>query len=107
MQDPGLRGLWYRIPSHLPQNPPSQGETAQAHLTTTRVPKGSGWITVTTPPLGRVPAYCSLFRDIITELVSKDNGPFLQGKGDGHQEPNMMTICSLQETFIKLELPSA
>lgn len=53
------------------------------------------------------PVYCSLFHDIIIELVSKDSKAIFTRERRHPPKAKMMTICSLQETLIKLDLLSA
>lgn len=61
-----------------------------------------------TPLLGHVPIfYCSLFYIIIIELISKENKLLFTRERRQPQKAKIMTVCSLQETRIKLDLPLA
>lgn len=60
-----------------------------------------------TPLLGHVPRfYFSLFCIIIIGLISKENKSIFTRERRHPQKAKIMTVCSLQETLIKLDLPS-
>lgn len=113
-QDPGPRGLWcsdLEIPIPLPTYTKSifTQRDSSPHSPLPGSPEGK---TVNhsyhTPLLGHVPIfYCSLFYIIIIELISKENKLLFTRERRQPQKAKIMTVCSLQETHIKLDLPSA
>lgn len=87
---------------------PHMEETVQAHPPLLGSPKRKAVNHCHhTPLLGHVPSfYFSLFCIIIIGLISKENKSIFTRERRHPQKAKIMTVCSLQETLIKLDLPS-
>lgn len=114
MQAPGPCGFWclhLKIPMPLltyHKTPSSHGRDISSSSTPTGVPKGKGCESLSPySPVRACPQFLILsFCIIIIGLISKENKSIFTREGRHPQKAKIMTVCSLQETLIKLDLPS-